>query len=149
MEGERYTASLSQKSKTALLPRDEKSDRYFSNPDKGPEGDWAGKDPVAREYRKNTVFGIQSPFTGTLHYPEAEYRFDGKIPEAAKHWRLNGMTKKQIKGCLDEWGTPYKEADLGDGCGEALVLAGSSIALKGYKPEKDPVVERSPAPRPS
>jgi len=132
-----------EKSNTALLPRDQKSDRFFSNPDNDPEGDWAGKDPVAREFRKNTVFGIQSPFTGMLHYPEVEYRFDGKIPEAAKHWRLNGMTKKQIKGCLDEWGTPYKEMDLGDGRGAALVLTGSSIALKGYNPDKDPVVERA------
>lgn len=77
-----------EKAKTALLPRDEKSDRFFSNRDHDPEGDWSGKDPTAREFRRNTVFGIQSPFTGTLHYPEREYAFDrwecarGEVPLA-------------------------------------------------------------------
>jgi adenine-specific DNA-methyltransferase len=132
-------AKSAKKASTARLPRDEKSDRFFANPDNDPEGEWAGKDPTAKEFRRNTIFGIQSPFTGMLHYPDFEYRFDGKaFPEATKHW--TGMTRAEMKRHLEAWGVAYKEKDLGDGRGPALVLADSAINLKGYHPETDPVV---------
>jgi adenine-specific DNA-methyltransferase len=54
------------KAKTALLPRDEKSDRFFSNPDNDPEGAWSGKDPTAKELRRNTIFGIDRQRTNSL-----------------------------------------------------------------------------------
>jgi adenine-specific DNA-methyltransferase len=123
------------KSRTNLLPRDEKSDRFFNNIDNDPEGEWAGKDPTAKEYRKNTIFGIQSPFTGKLHYPDIEFQFRGSLPEATKHW--TGMSKQEMKKHLEEWGTSYVEKDLGDNRGKALILSGSSISLNNYDPLKD------------
>ena len=127
------------KSKTNLLPRDEKSDRFFRNPDNDPLGKWSGKDPTASEFRKNTVFGIQSPVTGMLHYPDFEYRFTGEIPPATKHW--TGMSKKDMKKYLQEWGITYKEVDLGDERGKALVIDGSLIQLTDYDPKCDMIVQ--------
>lgn len=131
------------KAKTALLPRDEKSDRFFANRDNDPLGDWAGKDPTAKELRKNTVFGIQSPFTGMMHYPDLEHRYQGALPAAAKHW--TGMSKPEMKLCLEEWGSKYKEMDLGDGRGNALVIAGASVRLSKYNPATDPAVKKASA----
>ncbi|MCL4635718.1 site-specific DNA-methyltransferase [Burkholderia sp.] len=129
------------RSKTGLLPRDEKSDRFFSNKDQDPLGDWAGKDPTAKDWRKNTVYGIQSPFTGYLHYPDFEHRFDEPVPDATKHW--TGMSKTEMKKHLEQWGSKYEERDLGDERGKALVLAGSSLSLEGYDPTNDKVVGAS------
>lgn len=125
------------KSKTGLLPRDEKSDRFFGNIDNDPAGEWSGKDPTAREHRKNTVYGVQSPFTGTLHYPDFEHKFDADVPPATMHWR---MTRIEMKRCLAEWGVKYEERDIGDGRGKAFVLAGSALRQVGYDPDTDPVV---------
>lgn len=128
------------KSRTGLLPRDEKSDRFFGNIDNDPKGDWSGKDPTAREHRKNTVYGVQSPFTGTLHYPDFEHKYDKEVPTATMHWR---MTRVEMRRCLSEWDVKYEERDLGDGRGKAFVLAGCGIQLVGYDPEADPVVAKA------
>lgn len=128
------------KSKTGLLPRDEKSDRFFGNIDNDPLGDWSGKDPTAREARKNTVYGVQSPFTGTLHYPDFEHKFSGPVQPASMHWR---MTRTEMKQCLAGWDVKYEERDLGDGRGKAFVLAGCGIQLQDYDPEADPVVQKA------
>lgn len=127
--------------KTGLLPRDEKMDSFFSNRDADPNGDWAGKDPTAKEKRKNTVFGIQSPFTGYLHYPDLEHQFGGEPPEPSKHW--TGISRAEMKQCLEAWGSKYVEKDLGDNRGKALVLAGSKIQLAGYDPSADPIVKKA------
>lgn len=135
-----YSRSL-ELAKTFLLPRDERMDRIFQNRDNDPEGDWAGKDPTAKEYRKNTVYGIQSPFTGYLHYPDLEHQYQFSPPVATKHW--TGIKKSEVKACLEEWGSRYVEADLGDGRGKALILEGAGIKLVGYDPSEDPVVQRA------
>ncbi len=127
--------------KTGLLPRDEKMDSFFSNRDDDPDGAWAGKDPTAKERRKNTVFGIQSPFTGYLHYPDFEHQFEGNPSEPSKHW--TGISRAEMKTCLEAWGSKYIEKDLGDGRGKALVLAGSKITLTGYDPTNDPAVKKA------
>jgi adenine-specific DNA-methyltransferase len=124
--------------RTALLPHDDKADRLFSNPDDDPEGDWAAKDPTAKEYRKKTVFGIQSPFTGFLHYPDFECRFDRTIPDATRHW--TGISKAEMKEYLEGWGSKYTEKNLGDNRGTALVIEGSTISLNGYSPDLDAAV---------
>jgi adenine-specific DNA-methyltransferase len=127
------------RTKTGMLPRDEKSDRFFNNPDNDPEGDWAGKDPTAKELRKNTVFGIQSPFTGILHYPDLEHDFKAHPPAATKHW--TGMSKGEMKKHLEAWGSKYEQRDLGDGRGTALVLAGGALSLVGFNPKNDKIVQ--------
>lgn len=121
--------------RTQLLARDEGMNRSFRNPDSDPKGEWVAKDPTAREHRANTAYAMQSPFTGTLHYPNGEYRFAGELPEKRAHW--TGFTKAEAKAWLEAWGTEYEERDLGDERGKALVIKGSSIKLKAYKPEKD------------
>jgi adenine-specific DNA-methyltransferase len=135
-----YARSL-ETAQTILLPRDDKMDRSFQDRDNDPEGEWSGKDPTAKQYRKNTVFGIQSPFTGFLHYPDFEHTFETEPAEATKHW--TGMSKAEMKQCLEEWGWPYTEKDLGDGRGKALVLEGSSIGLVGYDPSRDWIVQEA------
>ena len=127
--------------KTLLLPRDADMNKRFSNPDDDPDGDWAGKDPTAKEYRTKTVYAIQSPFTGYLHYPEGEYIFDGDVPTPRKHW--TGFNKKEMKQLLEEWGSKYIEKDLGDNRGKALVIKDSSISLNHYAPQNDKAIQKA------
>ncbi len=129
------------RAKTGLLPRDEKSDRFFGDHDQDPNGEWASKDPTAKEHRDNTVYGIQSPFTGKLHYPDFEHSFDKPVRKASRHW--TGISKAEMKKCLEEWGSKYEERDLGDGRGKALVLARSGTEMVGYDPEADSVVKQA------
>ncbi|MDR1938561.1 MAG: site-specific DNA-methyltransferase [Tannerellaceae bacterium] len=122
---------------TAILPRDAAMDQRYSNPDND-KCDWKGADTTANEYRKTTVFGIQSPFTGLLHYPETVYEFDGNTTNPRKHWAC--MSKSEIKKELEKLPIKYIEKDLGDGRGRALVIKGSCIQLSNYNPNSDPVV---------
>ena len=114
-------------------------DRPSRNLDNDPDGDWIPSDPTARQHRKDTAYAIQSPVTGFLHYPNGEYRFDGRLPEARAHW-VN-FTKKEAQAFLREWGSEYVEKDLGDDRGAALVLKGSAVTLTDYDPGIDPVVQ--------
>jgi adenine-specific DNA-methyltransferase len=82
-------------SQTRLLPRHEGMIRSFRNRDGDPDGDWVAGDPTAREHRANTAYAIQSPFTGSLHYPNGEYAFAGSLPEKRAHW--TGFTKQEAK----------------------------------------------------
>lgn len=113
----------------------------LKNLDDDPDGEWIPSDPTARQHRKDTAYGIQSPVTGFLHYPNGEYRFTGGLPEARAHW-VN-FTKADAKRMLKEWGSDYIEKDVGDGRGKALVLKGSPITLKNYNPELDPLVAKA------
>jgi adenine-specific DNA-methyltransferase len=92
-------------------------------------------DPTAREYRANTAYAIQSPFTGSLHYPNGEYGFAGSLPEKRAHW--TGFTKQEAKNYLEQWGSEYEERDLGDGRGKALIIKDCRVSLEGYDPEAD------------
>ncbi len=129
------------KAKTIPLPRSEEGDGKFKNLDKDPQGRWRGGDPTAKEKRKNTIFGIQSPFTGKIHYPEAEYSFDGIETTPTRHW--SGFSKSELKSCLEAWGSTYCWKDIGDNRGKALVLRGSSVSFIDYDPNTDPVVKNA------
>jgi adenine-specific DNA-methyltransferase len=132
-----YSKDLSL-AKTRRLDRTEEMNARFVNIDGDPEGDWRVGDLAAQESRDRTIYAIQSPFSGTLHYPEAEYDFSGQPTTATRHW--SGLSKDEIKSLLEIWGGSYVEKDLKDGRGKALVLAGSKVALTRYDPEKDPAV---------
>ena len=123
--------------RTELLPRTEKMNARYSNPDNDPNGDWIGDNSMAAEARKDTVFAVQSPHTGLLHYPEGVHVFGEEVPPPSHHWRLS---RTEFKKLLECWGSKYKAVDLGDGRGKALVLAGSNCALKDYSPENDTAV---------
>jgi adenine-specific DNA-methyltransferase len=124
--------------KTRKLERTEKMNSLFTNVDDDPEGEWRSGDLAAQEKRDRTIYAIQSPFTGVLHYPETEYDFSGTIPTPTRHW--SGLTKNEIKQLLEAWGSAYVEQDIKDGRGKALILKGSAVKLRSYDPEKDPVV---------
>jgi adenine-specific DNA-methyltransferase len=84
--------------RTNLLPRSEEMNSRFTNRDGDLEGDWRPGDPTAKEARTKTIYGIQSPFTGYLHYPEAEYRYTGVASVATRHW--SGISAIEMKGCV-------------------------------------------------
>lgn len=92
--------------------RMESSNSRYENPDNDPEGDWREGNLTAPEYRKLTSYGIQSPFTGDIHYPAG-----------TGHWR---RAKKDVKEWLEQWGSPYVEVDLQDGQAKALMVKGGS-----------------------
>lgn len=125
-------------SRMQLLPIDRSGTKNIDGDD---GGDWIPTDPTARQHRGATAYAIQSPFTGHLHYPNGEYAFDGQLPEPRSHW-VN-FTKEEVIQYLAEWGVKYVERDLGDGRGNALVIADSDVALEGYRPDRDPAVQRA------
>lgn len=123
---------------TGNLDRTNEMNARFTNPDGDPQGDWRSGDFAAQEKRDKTIYAIQSPFTGVLHYPEAEYDFSGTLPTPTRHW--SGLTKSEIKELLEGWGSTYVEQDIKDGRGKALILKGSAVKLREYNSENDPVV---------
>ena len=123
------------RAKTSLLDRTEGMDARYTNPDKDPEGLWTGGDPTAGKGAQNPpmVYGIQSPFTGELQWPQE-----------SDCWR---SPKRDMKTWLEEWGSQYEERDIADGKPSiALVLKGARIVRKAGGPQgdpADPVVKRS------
>ena len=95
--------------KTGLTSSSEKAIARFGSLDGDPRP-WKQGDLSAREKRALTSYGIQSPFSGEIHYPSD-----------TRHW---ANTKEQVRAWLSEWGVPYGEADLGDGRAPALVVQG-------------------------
>lgn len=102
--------------KTHLLERTPKNNSQYSNPDNDPNGDWTSGDLQAKDFSKSTFFGIQSPISGKLFYPDRN-----------KHWRFK---KSDIKKWLEEYEVQYSEikipfADIKDA--KALVIKGSKV----------------------
>ena len=106
--------------------RIESSNSRYTNLDSDPEGPWREGNLTAKEHRKLTSYGIQSPFTGEVHYPAG-----------GGHWR---RAKKDIKAWLEQWGSGYTETGLGDGEAKALMVTGGT---PGHVPPK--VKERAEA----
>jgi len=94
--------------RTASLARGESDNRRYSNPDKDPGGDWREGNLTAKSYSAKDDYGIQSPFTGMVHYPAGNGA-----------WR---HPKRNVKEWLAGWGTEYEERDIGDGKGKALMV---------------------------
>lgn len=119
-----------QKAHTALLSRTEDQDAIYKNRDNDPKGDWSGVPPwgPSRETHMGMVYGVQSPFTGELHYPPGS--------------RCWGFEKRAIKTWMQEWGSTYEERDLGDGFVPALVLKGAKDPRKTTS-VTDPVVKKA------
>ncbi|MXV21850.1 site-specific DNA-methyltransferase [Deinococcus xianganensis] len=99
------------RAKTGLTARTEGMNASYSNPDNDPHGLWTGSDPTSKDRRDHDRYGIQSPFTGALHYP------------GARSWQL---PKKKFKSILEQWGSTYVEKDVGDGRAKALVIKGAT-----------------------
>jgi adenine-specific DNA-methyltransferase len=128
------------RSKTSLLPRDAGMDRRYSNPDGDPGQAWTGDNCIAPQSRSTTIFAIQSPFSGRLHYPEGAHVDGARVAPPSHHWRLS---RREMKEQLEKWGSRYEERDLGDRRGPALVLAKSGASLRNYNPDEDDAVSRA------
>lgn len=98
------------KVRTASLQRSDTDNKRYANPDKDPDGLWREGNLTAKTYSRRADYGIQSPFTGEVHYPAGHGA-----------WR---HTKNNIKNWLSEWGTEYVEQDIGDGRAKALLVRG-------------------------
>jgi len=86
---------------TSLLPRADEMDARYGARDGDPRI-WKSGDLSAGKAKTNQpmVYGIQSPFTGVVHYP----------PEG----RCWATAKREIRRLLEQWGTPYEERLLDD-----------------------------------
>ena len=97
---------------TKLLDRTDQMNSNYSNPDDDPYDIWTGGDPTAATRADKDTYGIQSPFTGDIHYP------------GAGSWRFK---KSDIQKYLKEWGSDYIQKDIGDGRPKALVIKDAAI----------------------
>lgn len=116
------------KAKTGLLERSADMNENYTNPDGDPDGEWASDNPCAGEgdTHPGMVYGIQSPFSGEVHYPPP-----------GKCWRLERARVKQL---LEGWGSVYESVDLRDGCpSPALMVKG----LPKAAPENHPVLKKA------
>jgi len=113
--------------KTGLTPRTEAMDARYRNPDKDPLGLWRYDNPTSRDRRDHDRYGIQSPFTGAIHYP------------GTPSWRL---PKSRMKEVLEQYGSSYVEKDINDNRAKAWVIEGAPIPKipKNQNLDEDPVV---------
>ena len=93
--------------KTGLEERSESMNSRYKNPDNDPAGFWASDNPTSKDRRDKDRYGIQSPFTGAIHYP------------GGASWRV---PRNKIKSLLEVWGNEYTWADIGDNRAKALIL---------------------------
>jgi adenine-specific DNA-methyltransferase len=101
------------KVKTASLERSDADNRRYANFDNDPGGDWREGNLTAKTHSAKDDYGIQSPFTGVVHYPAGHGA-----------WR---HPKKNITGWLSGWGCEYEERNIGDGRGLALMVKGQAV----------------------
>ncbi len=106
-------AKAKEKAQTALLERTEAMNARYSNPDNDPNGDWLPNDVNAKAHTKPEDYGIQSPFTGEIHYPAGSGR-----------WRKR---KADLKKCLEQWGSEFIEAKDPKASLPSLVLKGTVL----------------------
>lgn len=100
--------------KTSLLPRSESANSKYRNPDNDPEGPWTSGDMQAKDFSNSTYFGIQSPFTGEMFYPDEN-----------KHWRFK---KSDIKTMLEMYNVEYVERKDPNS-----ISTSKSLVIKGTK----------------
>lgn len=107
-----YAKDLS-KVKTASLERSDADNKRYSNVDNDLGGEWREGNLTAKSYSSKDDYGIQSPFTGAIHYPAGHGA-----------WR---HPKKNIMGWLAGWDCEYEERDIEDGRGLALMVKGQRV----------------------
>lgn len=62
-------AKNKEKFNIGLLPRTEKANARYKNPDKDPRGDWKSSDLTRQEFRERDYYEIESPKTGKKFLP--------------------------------------------------------------------------------
>lgn len=90
------------------LDRFAERDALYTSPDGDPQA-WVSGDPAAPSAHRNQtwVYAIQSPFTGALVYPAV-----------GRCW---GSKQETMREMVEEWGSDYELADLGDAEKRALI----------------------------
>ena len=96
--------------RTALLDRTEEMNARYRSPDNDPEP-WKSGDLSAKKHPKPEDYGIQSPFTGEIHYPPGSRR-----------WRTR---KAEIRRVLELWGSRYVQIEDPKATMPSLVLEGT------------------------
>lgn len=100
--------------KTYLLPRSESANSKYKNLDNDIDL-WASGDMQAKDFSNVSYFGIQSPFTGRLFYPEEN-----------RHWRFK---KSDIKTYLELYNVKYQEIidPNSKSTAKSLVIKGTKV----------------------
>lgn len=96
---------------TALLDRTDEMNARYRSPDNDPDA-WKSGDLSAKKHPKPEDYGIQSPFTGEIHYPPGSRR-----------WRTR---KSEVKRILELWGSRYVQMDDPKATLPSLVLEGTT-----------------------
>lgn len=106
--------------KTGLEPRTAAMDARYQTRDgdtrRWKSGDFSG--PKAATHQ-GMVYGIQSPFTGEIHYPPSGKCWRSPQPEA-KRW-------------LEEWGVKYVLRDIGDRSVRAGIIGKPETQVRAVK----------------
>jgi adenine-specific DNA-methyltransferase len=106
------------RARTELLPRAARMDARYRSPDSDPR-QWKSGDLSAGKGAKNQpmVYGIQSPFTGDVHYP----------PEG----RCWAPAQREVKRLLEGWDVAYELRDIGDAAERARA---AGVAVSEIRP---------------
>ncbi len=121
--------------KTGLQPRTASMDARYRNPD-GDSRVWKGENfsgPKALTHQ-GMVYGIQSPFTGEVHYPPA-----------GKCWR---SPQTDTLRWLSEWGVDYELREIGDAATRAAIIGvapGDVRKVRAVMMKSDPAEARQSA----
>jgi len=97
---------------TGLLERTVAMDMRYSSRD-GDPNPWKGGDLSAKAHPNPEDYGIQSPFTGEIHYPPGTRRW--------------GLRKSEIKRILELWGSAYTQMKDPNSTLPSLVLEGTKL----------------------
>jgi adenine-specific DNA-methyltransferase len=114
--------------RTGLEIRTEEMNKKYKNDDNDPNGLWTSGDPSSRDRRDHDRYGIQSPFTGAIHYP------------GSASWRI---PRTNMQGFLEEWNSIYELRDIKDGRAKAYVIKDAPIPSipKNQNLDNEPVIE--------
>lgn len=113
--------------RTGLESRTEEMNKKYKNTDNDPNGLWVSDNPTSRDRRDHDRYGIQSPFTGAIHYP------------GTPSWRI---PRTNMRNFLEAWGSKYELRDIQDGRAKAFVIKDAPVPKtpKGQNLDNEPVV---------
>jgi adenine-specific DNA-methyltransferase len=114
--------------RTGLDARTDEMNKKYKNPDNDTNDLWVSGDPTSRDRRDHDRYGIQSPFTGAIHYP------------GTASWRI---PRKNMKELLEAWGSKYELQDIQDGRAKAFVIKDAVVPNipKRQNLDNEPVIE--------
>jgi len=97
---------------TGMLDRTDTMDARYRSRDNDPHP-WKSGDLSAKAHPKPEDYGIQSPFTGEIHYPPGTRRW--------------GIRRSEIKRILEQWGSAYVQMADPNSTLPSMVLEGTKL----------------------